>query len=109
AEPQILIETPWLLVVQIDVEQLAHFDRLRDGVIEVQAGHLLVGELGIDADHVRMIQRRNEREIRSRRGEVDVSTRLVRLRLERESQPVTLIPRISAEEVDRVAEPFDRL
>ena len=55
-----------------------------------------------------MIQRRNERQIRRGRREVDVAARLVRLGFEREPERVPLIVRVLAQEIDRVAEPLDR-
>ena len=70
------------------MEQLAGFDGLRHGVEEVQAGHVLVRDLGIDADHLRVGQRRDEREVGGGGGEVDVAARLVRFRFEREPQVV---------------------
>ena len=99
AEAQVLIEAARLLIVEVDVKELAGFDRLRDDVVEVQPDHVLVRDLGIDAHHVGMRQRLDEREICGGRGEVDVAARLVRLGLEREPQVVLLIARVFAEEV----------
>ena len=109
AEAQILIEAARLLIVQVDVEQLAGLERLRDGVVEVQARHVLVRHFRIDADHLRMRERGDEPEIRRGGREVDVAARLVRLGFEREAQVVSLVARVLAQEVDRVAEALDRL
>jgi hypothetical protein len=68
AEAQILIEAPGLLVVEVDVKELAAFERLRDRVEEAQAGHLLVRELGVDAHHLRVRQRVDEAQIGAGRG-----------------------------------------
>ena len=86
AEAEILIEPPGLLIVQVDVEQLAGLDRLRDDVEEVQAGHLLVRHLRVDADHLRVRERRDEAQVGGGGREVDVAARLVGLGLEREAQ-----------------------
>ena len=100
AEAQILIEAARLLIVEVDVKQLAGLERLRHRVEEVQAGHVLVRHFGVHADHLRMRQRGDERQIRGRGREVDVAARLVRLGFEREPQVVVLIARVLAQEVD---------
>ena len=56
-----------------------------------------------------MRQRRDERQVGGGGGEVDVAARLVRLGLEGEPQAVPLVARVLAQEVDRLAEPLDRL
>jgi hypothetical protein len=61
--------------------------RPRDGVKEVETGHLFVRDLGIDADHLRMIERGDETEVGTGGRHVDVAARLVRLGLEREASP----------------------
>src|SRR5881409_3032814 len=62
AEPQVLVIAADLLAVQVDVEQLPRVERLGDGVGKVQPRHPLVRDFGVDADHVRMIERINEGE-----------------------------------------------
>ena len=61
AEAQVLVEAARLLIVQVDVEQLAGLERLRDDVVEVQPGHLLVRDFRVDADHLRVRERLDER------------------------------------------------
>ena len=39
------------------MEQLAALPRLGDGVGHVQAGHVLVGDLGVDPDPRRIVER----------------------------------------------------
>src|SRR5690606_41085889 len=48
AEAEVLVELADPLGVEVDVEQLPVPQRLRDAVREVQAGHRLVGELGVE-------------------------------------------------------------
>src|SRR5262245_10142552 len=108
-EAKVLIEARAFLVVQVDVEELAGFERLRDYVVEVQARHLLVADLRVDADHFRVIERVDETQVGAGRREVDVAARLVRLGFERELVAVALRDRIFAEEVHRLAEPLYRL
>src|SRR5256885_1458011 len=84
SEAEVLIVAAGHLVVQIDVKELASLPRLRDGVQEIETGHLLMRDLRVDADHLRMRKRRDESEICAGRRHVDVAARLVRLRLERE-------------------------
>ena len=66
------------------MEQLAVPQRLGDAVHVVQPGHLLVPDLGVDADHLVVLERRDERERVADRGQDDVAARLVRLRFDRE-------------------------
>ena len=49
AEPEVLIVAAGILVVQIDVEQLAGLPRLGDRVQEVQSGHVLVRHFRVHA------------------------------------------------------------
>ncbi len=105
AEPQVLVEAPGDLVVEIDVEQLAHRPRLRHVVREVQAGHVLVRDLGVHPDHLGVLERLDEGQHRADRGQIDVGPRLVRLGLEREPQVVALITHVAAQEVEGVGVP----
>ncbi len=84
AEAEILVEASRLLGVQVDVKELAGFQRLRDAVREVEPGHRVVRDLGIETDHVRVCERVDERQHVADRREEDVAARLVRLGLERE-------------------------
>ena len=49
AEAQVLVEARTVLAVEVDVEQLAVPQRLGDALREVQPGHLLVPDLGVEA------------------------------------------------------------
>ena len=90
------------------MEQLAHRPRLRDVVREVQPGHVLVGDLGVHADHLGVLERLDERQHRADRRQVDVGPRLVRLGLEREPEVVALILHVPAQEVQGVRVPAER-
>ena len=90
AEAQILVEAAGLLPVEIDVEELARLERLGDAVREVEPGHRVVRDLGVEADHVRMIERVDERQHVADRRQEDVAARLVGLGLERELEVVVL-------------------
>src|SRR5262249_28786772 len=109
AEAKVLIVAAERLVVEIDVEQLAGVPRLRDRVEEVEARHVLVRDLGIHADHPGVRERRDEAEHRAGGRQVDVASRLVRLRLEREPVVVLLVARVLAEEVDGVPHALHRV
>ena len=69
---------------------------------------MLVRDFGIDADQLRMRERRDEPEVGAGRRHVDVAARLVRLGLEREPEAVLLVDRVLAQVVDRLAQPLDR-
>ena len=91
------------------MEELARLERLRDAVREVQAGHGVVRDLGVEPDHLGMIQRVDQRQCVPDRREEDVAAGLVRLRLQRELVVVALRDGVFTEEVERVAEPLHRL
>src|SRR3712207_8165307 len=52
-EHQVLVELGAVLAVEVDVEQLAVPQRLGDAVRVVQVRHLLVADLGVDAEQLR--------------------------------------------------------
>jgi hypothetical protein len=56
AEHQALVELDAALPVEVDVEELAVPQRLRDAGGEVQPGHLLVADLRVEADHLVVLQ-----------------------------------------------------
>ena len=57
AEHQVLVVLDGLLAVEVDVEELARPQRLRDALRVVEARHLLVADLGVQADDVGVLQR----------------------------------------------------
>ena len=91
------------------VEQLAGVERLGELVIGIQARHLDVGGFGIDADHLRMIERGDEGQHAADGRQIEVAARLVRLRLDGELDVVALAEDVIAQEVDGLAEPLGRL
>src|ERR1019366_7960983 len=95
------------LIVQVDVEELAGFPSLRDAVHEVESGHLLVRDFGIDADHLGMIERGNESQVVAGGGHVDVATGLVGLGFKGEAVLVSLSDVVLAEIVDGLAQTLD--
>ena len=109
AEAEVLVIAPDALGVEVDVEQLAGPERLRDPVEERQTGHRLVRDLRIDADHLRVLEALDEREHVADRRQEDVAARLVGLRLEREAHVVAAVAHVAAEEVDRLAVALERV
>ncbi len=91
AEDQVLVVLDAALAVEVDVEQLALPERLGDAVGEVEPGHLLVADLGVEADHLGAVQRGDEGERVPDGGQQDVAAGLVRLGLERETQVVAAV------------------
>src|SRR6185436_18943905 len=57
AKAEILIEPRALLIVEIDMKQLAGFNCLGHNVVEIETGHLFVADFRIDANHLRMFER----------------------------------------------------
>ena len=109
AEAEVLIVPAGRLVVQIDVKELAGLPRLRDGVEEVQSGHLFVRDLRVHADQLGVRERRDEAQVRAGRRHVDVAARLVGLGLEREAISVLPVDGVLAEIVHRLAQALDGL
>ena len=84
AEHQVLVELDAPLAVEVDVEQLARPQCLRDAGREVQSCHLLVPDLGVHPDDVAVLEFGDERQRVPDRRQQDVPPRFVRLRLDRE-------------------------
>ncbi len=91
------------------MEELARPQRLPDAVDEGESGHRLVGDLGIDADHLRALERRDEVQRVADRRQEDVAAGLVRLRLDREPQLVALFDGVVGEDVDRLPVALERV
>src|SRR5258705_5054138 len=104
-EPEVLIEARPLLIVQIDVKQLACLNRLCDNVIKIESGHLLVTDFGIYAYHFSVIQGSDKTEHRARCRQVDITARLIGFCFECKLVVITLIERVLAKEVECLAIP----
>ncbi len=102
-EHEVLVVLDAALAVQVDVEQLARPERLGDAGSEVQAGHLLVTDFRVQPDHVAVFELGDEGEGVADGRQQDVTTRLVRLRLDREPDAVVLLEDIGSQRVDRFA------
>src|SRR5205085_1152755 len=72
-----------LVRVEIDVEELSRFDRLRNSLREIQSRDCIVRDFRIQPDHLGMIERINERQRMADRRQKDVATRLVWFWLQR--------------------------
>ncbi len=102
AEPQVLVVLRAVLAVEVDVEELAVPQRLRVPGRGAEPGHLLVPDLGVDADQLGPVQGLDERERVADGGQQDVAARLVGLRLDREPQVVAAVDDVLAEQVERL-------
>jgi hypothetical protein len=100
---EVLVELDAPLSIEVDVEQLAVPQRLADAVHEVEAGHLLVAHLGVEPDHLVVLQRRDEGERVPDRRQQDVAARLVRLGLQREPQSEVVVDDVLRERVHALA------
>ena len=103
AEDQVLVELDATLPVQVDVEQLAGPQRLRDAGGDVEPGHLLVSHLGVHADHVGVLELGDERERVADGRQQNVAARLVGLGLNREPDAVALLGDVAGQRVDGLA------
>ena len=97
-----------MLPVQVDVEQLAVPQRLGDAVRVVHARHLLVANFGVDPDDLRVLEGVDEGERVSDGGQQDVAGRLVRLRLDREPDLVSLVQDVGRQQVQALGVPVER-
>ena len=109
AEHQVLVVLDAALAVEVDVEELAVVQRLRDAGGEVQAGHLLVADLGVEADELGVLERVDEGERVADGRQQDVAAGLVRLGLDGEAQVVALVGDVLAEQVHGLAVAVERL
>ena len=100
AEPKILVIPRPVLTIEVDVKQLAVPERLGEPVGEVQACHLLVTDLGVDADHLRMLELVDEGKRMSDGGKEDVAAWFVGLGLDGETHVVALLDDIPGEDVE---------
>ena len=90
------------------MEELAVPQRLGQAVGEVEAGHLLVADLGVDADELRVLQGLDERQRMTHGGQQDVAARLVGLGLQGEHDRVALVEHVLAEHVERLLVAIER-
>ncbi len=109
AEAEVLVVAAGDLVVKVDVEKFAGVDGLGDVVAEVEAGDGFVGDFGVDADHVGMLERLDESEAVAGGGEVDVSAGFVGFGFEGEAVVVALLHGVFAEEVEGLAEAIEAI
>src|SRR3954447_4374671 len=103
AEDEVLVVPRPFLAVEVEVEQLALPQRLGDAVRVVQAGHLLVPDLGVEADEVGVLEGGDEPEGVADGRQEDVAARLVRLGLQRQAQAVAAVDGVLGEGVDGLA------
>ena len=75
---------------------------------EVQPGHLLVPDLGVEADHLGVLERGDERQRVADRRQQDVAAGLVRLGLEREPQVVAAVDDVLGQQVQALAVAVER-
>src|SRR6267142_1955182 len=106
---QVLVVAPWHLVVEVNMEKLARFPRLCHSMQEIQAGHLLVRDLGVDANHLWMIESGNEAEIMAGGGHVDIGARLIGFGFQREPEAVLSVDVVFAKIIDRFAKALHSL
>ena len=81
-ERLVLVVLDARLAVEIDVEELARVQSLRERMRVVQARHLLVARLRVQAHDVTVLQLRDEGQRMADRRQENVAARLIRLRLQ---------------------------
>ncbi len=96
AKAQILVVAGVVLVIEIDVEQLACFPGLCYGMQEIDACHMFVSHLRIHSHHLGVVKRLDEGQHGTCCGHVDVPPRLVRFGFQRKLEGETLIDYIIA-------------
>jgi hypothetical protein len=101
-EAEVLVVARPGLAVEVDVEELAVPKRLRQPVRVVQAGHLLMPDLRVEPDQLRVGQLVDEGQRVPDRRQQDVPARLVRLRLDREADVIAPVEDVLPEDVERL-------
>ena len=75
---------------------------------KLRPGHLLVADLGVEADELGALERVDEGDRVAEGRQQDVAARLVRLRLDGEADVVALVGDVVAEQVDGLAVALER-
>ena len=91
AEDEVLVVLQALLAVEVDVEELARVEGLGDAVGVVEVRHLLVTDLGVEADDVAVVELGDEGQGVADGGQEDVAAGLVGLGLEADPEVVALV------------------
>ncbi len=100
AEAKVLVVSRSVLTVEIDVKELAVPQRLGNPVREVQARHLLVTDLGVEPNHLRMLELVDEGQRVTDGRQQDVAARFIGLGLDGEPHAVSLLDDIRGENVE---------
>ena len=90
SKAEVLVIAAHDLVVEVDMEELAHFPGLGDAMQEVEPGHSFVGHFGIDADHFGVVEGIDKGQGMPDGRQKDIATGLVGLGFEGELQVVFL-------------------
>ena len=90
AKAEVLVIAPHDLVIEVDMEELAHFPGLGDAMQKVQPGHRFVGNFGIDADHFGVVEGVDEGQGMPDGGQKDVASGFVGLGFDGELEVVVL-------------------
>ncbi len=99
-ESQVLVVARTVLPVEVDVEQLLVPQRLCESVGIVEAGHLLVPDLWVDAHHLRVLELVDEGQRMPDGRQENVAPGFVGLRLDGEAHGVSLVEHVLAEQVE---------
>ena len=91
------------------MEELALPHRLRDALVEAQARHRLVGDLGVEAHHLGVLERLDEGERMADGRQESVAAGLIGLGLDGEADVVALVLDVSGEEVQCLAVALERV
>ena len=102
-EDEILIVFRTMLTVEINVEQLALPESLRNSMNKVESSHLLVTNLWVNSDHLWVIQGVDEGERVADCWKEDISTRLIWLRFDSKLNVVALIFYITTQDIEAFA------
>src|ERR1035437_2216430 len=108
AEDKILVVLDATLAVEIDAEELAVIERLRDAGCVVQARHLLVSNLRIHADELGAFQRLDKGKRMADRRKQNVAARFVGLGLNSEANVVAPVGDIVPQQVHSLPVAFQR-
>src|SRR5437660_3655215 len=107
AKTQILVIARSLLIVEVNIEELASFQCLSYTMDKVESRHMFVSNLWIETNHLRMIEGVDKGQHMPNGGKIRIGAWFIGFWLQCKTQLVALLNHIVTQEVDGVTHAFD--
>src|SRR5581483_720233 len=85
AKAQILVVARSFLIVEVNIEKFAHFQYLGHPMDKIESGHVFMGNLWIEANHIRMIEGVDKGKHMPDSGQIGIGAWFIRFWLQRET------------------------